>query len=430
MKLKLSQTRLKNGVQVATAHLPHLSRAHVTVTLRCGPCHEDDETWGLSHFLEHMLFRGGALFPTARAISEAADDFGGEVEASTYRDRMVLETRCDPQEVDRALGVLADMMTAPRFSDIEVEREILREELLEYLDDEKREIDDENLIYREVFSGHPLARSIDGTLENLERFGRAHLRAFHRRHFVGENLVVAVAGPVPKSRVQKAARHHLGPLQAGRRPVMGVPPPKSRRRKAVAVVRQEESQTTFRLAFPCSGLNHPHRVPLALLGRILDDGPMSRLQSRLVDGQGLAYSLWAQASLYGDRGIFELGGQVQHHKVGEVMNALVGELLQVAKKTPPAQEIVRVKRRVARDLADLNDHPGHMADAVAAGLLSGRPFSPKDLMGKVQAVRGAALRNLAAGLFTADHARAVLVGKPSKRAIQQCTKALARLPAG
>jgi predicted Zn-dependent peptidase len=418
------ESTLKNGIRLATIPLPHLGRAHITVTLRCGPCHEDDATWGLSHFLEHMVFRGGKRFRTTRALSQAADDFGGEVEASTYRDRMVFESRVDPSALPEALALIADMLGGPRFGELEVEKDILREELLEYLDDDGHEIDDENLIHQQVFGGHPLSRSIDGTLANLEAFKKRDLRQFHRRHFTGSNLVVAAAGPLAHSTLVRAARAHLLSLPRGETPALGTPPPPLVKVGRVRVVRQDESQTTFRMGFPCAGLNDPLRVPLALIGRILDDGPMSRLQSRLVDRDGLAYSLWANASLYDDRGIFELGGQVQHKKVAEVIAAVCKELSRLGQRRVPRAELARVKRRVARDLADLHDHPAHMADSVAAGILAGRPFSPAKIMSQVEAMTPAALHKVAQGLFRAQNAHVVLVGKCTQKSAKAVSKSL------
>jgi predicted Zn-dependent peptidase len=249
---RVTTTRLPNGVRLVVVPVAHTTRVHVTAQLRGGPVHEDDSTWGYSHLVEHMVFRGTRRHQDVRAVSLAADDFGGEVNAATWHERVAFDTRCDPDRVEDAFDLLAAMLGAPRFMGLNVEREVVLEEIAELFDDDGQEVDADNLAFRRVFAGHGLSRSIEGTPEHLEHATLKSLRAFHKRNYGSENLVVSVAGPVDPAAALRAARRTFGKLPTSPPPPPGTPPAPPARKKAVEVVRTDALQTSVRLCFPTS----------------------------------------------------------------------------------------------------------------------------------------------------------------------------------
>lgn len=424
--LPWQSTTLPSGARVVTAALPHLARAHVGLTLRGGPCHEDDRTWGLSHLVEHMLFRGTRHHEDARAVSLAADRFGGEVDGSTFRDRVLYDTRADPERVGEAVALLGEMLLHPRFEGLEVEKGIIHEELLEALDDDGQEIDADNLVYRDLFAGRPLARSIDGTLDTLESFGADDLRAFHQSHYPASAMVLCAAGPVDHAEVVEAARTALGG-EPGRSVPAGVAHGKGRRKKPLHVVRTDDSQTTFRLVFEVEGQHAPERWPLRLLTRVLDDGPAARLPSRLIDREGLAYELWASQVAYEDCGALEIGGQVQHDRVGDVVDAVVRELEDILRAPVEPEELARVQDRVARDLRDFRDMPDELVESLSRAALFGLPFDLPAALAGARAVTPGLLQDKARAVLRLENAALVLVGLPGKKQVARAEAALARL---
>jgi len=423
-------TRLDNGVRVVTARLPHLSSPHIVATMRSGPLCEDDETWGMSHLLEHMIFRGTRKHRSARAVSLAADDFGGEIGGTTYGDRVVYDTRTDAGREGDALGLLSEMIASPRFQGLEVEKDVLREELLEVFNDDGDEICPDNLSSREVFAGHPLARSIEGTLEGLEDVTQDAVVRFHKESYGPEHLVIAAAGPVSHRAFTAAVRETFGRLRAGAGPRSGTAPapPRKRKRRAL-VVHDDASQTQVRLAFPCGGLNASSRWSLGVLARVLDDGPAARFPAKLIDEEGLAYSLWVDTDLYKERGSIEVGAQVAHDRVGDLVEAVCRELSAIAHKAPTPTEVARVHRRLERDLLDMRDDPCQVAEMVARAELEDLPREPAVALERAQAVKGAAVRRAAAEVFRADNAKLVLVGLVPKKHARRAEAAVARLGA-
>jgi predicted Zn-dependent peptidase len=423
-KATSQRTKLDNGAVVVTTELPHLQSAHLTVMLRGGPVHEDDDAWGLSHIVEHMVFRGTARHKDARAVSLAADEFGGEIGGSTWRDRVAYDTQLDPGEVGAAFALIYDMLGTPRFEGLAIEKDVLREELLENVNDDGQEIDPDNLAARRVFDGHPLARSIEGTLAHLDRCDLKAVRRFHKEAYGPEHMVLSVAGPVTHAEATAAARATFGALEPGSGPRAGKAPPPLGPLTAPLVVREDDSQTQVRLSFPCGGLFDESRTATALLARILDDGPAARLPARLIDGEGLAYSLWCDLDLYEARGSLDVGAQVAHERVGELCEKVCRELTALARRAPAQQEVERVKRRVQRGMRDLVDDPASYSEAAARGELVGQPFDPSLVLSRVNAVDAPAVRRAAAEVFRSAAAVLVLVGLPSKKEIQRATRAL------
>jgi predicted Zn-dependent peptidase len=425
----IATTRLDNGVTVVTASLPQHARCHVFVQLRGGPVHEDDDTWGFSHVVEHMVFRGTKRHKDARAVGLAADDFGGDLGAATYRDRVTFDTRCDPDRVDDALALLADMLGAPRFEGLETELGIIEEELAELYDDDGQEIDPDNASFRQLFAGDVLARSIEGSIGGLKKITKKRLEKFHDGGYRGGNVVVSVAGPVEHGAVVAAAAQTMGRLPAGGPPPRGTAPkihePHAR---DVAVIKTEDAQTSLRLTFPVVGFASPSSSVASVLARILDDGPASRVQQEIIDRDGLAYSAWGLCDLYETRGMIELAGQVRHERVAVLVEAFAAQMAALAKTLPTQAELDRVVRRASRDARDLLDEPAALAEAIGKAALFGQPFDPATQLARVAAVDRAAVRDLARTL--ASSPRVVLVGLPRKKDITAVRDVLERLRSG
>jgi len=427
-RARIRETRLDNGATVVTGAMPGHARCHVFVQLRGGPVHEDDRTWGLSHVVEHMVFRGTARLKDARAVSLVADDFGGDLGAATYRDRVTFDTRCDADRADEALHLLAQMLGEPRFQGLATELGIIEEELAELYDDDGVEIDIDNVVFRQLFAGHPLARTIEATPKHIRRVRRAALRAFHRAHYGARHLVVSVAGDVDHDAVVAAARRTFGRLPAGEPLPRGTAPKTTTGdTRAVVVTRTDDAQTSLRLCVPCPGFVDDAATTWAVIGRLLDDGPASRLQHEVIDRDGLAYAVWALADFYEERGLLELGGQVRHDRVNVLVDALAGQLERLARRAPARDELDRVVARYARDMRDTLDDPAALAEAIGKGVLFDRRFRPGHQVAAVAAVDGAAVRAAVRGALAASSL--ALVGLPSTRDVARARRRIDALRA-
>jgi predicted Zn-dependent peptidase len=423
------ESRLDNGVRVLTGAMPHHARCHVCVQVRGGPVHETDETWGLSHVIEHMVFRGTAHHADARAVGLAADDFGGDIGAATYRDRVTYDTRCDPDGVAAAFALLADMLGAPRFEGMSTELGIIEEELAELYDDDGQEIDIDNAAFRQLFATHPLSRSIEGTPAVLNKITPALVETFHKQWYRGSNVVISVAGPVEHTVVVAAAAAAFGALPTGESPAFGTPPTlQQHQTKDVVVIKTDDAQTSVRLTFATPGFTADDAVVYAMLGRVLDDGPASRLQQEVIDRDGLAYSAWAMSDLYEAHGMIELAGAVRHDRVSALVKAFAQQMQALVQQPPASSELQRIVKRVWRDTRDLLDDPASVADAIGKGALFGQPFSAPVQVARFASVTPEAVRQ--AALRAAQQPRLVLVGLPRKQDVAAARTHIAHLVAG
>ena len=173
---------LANGLRVLVVPTKASHRAVLTMLLRVGSRYESAEDNGISHFLEHMLYRGSPSFKTAHDQALAFEEIGASLYAATQADYGSMSLSLPPESLPRATAIFAEVVAKPRFSAIEIERGIVREEILEDLDEEGRQIDADNLVRELVYGTHPLGFTITGSLEHLAKFDRAMLRKHHARH--------------------------------------------------------------------------------------------------------------------------------------------------------------------------------------------------------------------------------------------------------
>ena len=214
---RVARARLSNGLRLLTIETPHLHTASVCLYVRAGSRYETPETNGLSHFLEHMLFRGSGRYPSSFALNLAIEELGGTLYAETGRDYSLYQITLHPKQVARGLEILGDLFSAPAFRDIDLERKIVVEEILEDLDDRGRNVNVDDQSRRLAWGHHPLGFPITGPMRNVKRFSLADVRAHFRRFYGAANMVLAVAGPLSAdSRAQARAARRSRACTPGR----------------------------------------------------------------------------------------------------------------------------------------------------------------------------------------------------------------------
>lgn len=339
----LARRSLPSGLELVVASLPHLHTTTVTVLAKAGPRYETPRTNGLSHLCEHMLFRGTDNRPTAYELNRAIEDLGGTLEGETHVDQTLYQVALPPENVAAGLALLGEIFSAPKFEGLDVEKRIVREEILEGLDEDGREIDIDELARAQLFAPHPLGLSLTGATANVDAFTDRDLRDHFDRHYRAGNLVVSLAGPVEPGAIEELVDRSFRNVPPGPRLVVPAPPTVGGPR--VRYVESSGSQTDVRLSIPVGGERDRDAVALHLLSRVLDDGLSSRLHRRITDESGLAYDAFCAVDLYEDVGILDLGATVEHDKVPEAVGALTGLLQELRDAPVSAEEVDRARRR-------------------------------------------------------------------------------------
>ncbi|HKP57110.1 MAG TPA: pitrilysin family protein [Polyangiales bacterium] len=421
------RSALPNGLRVITVPQQHLHSANVAVLVKVGARHETARDNGISHLLEHMLFRGSVRYPSAYALNRAIEELGGTLHGATHADFTLFEVTLPPANVASGIQILGELFARPNFSELPVEKRIVREEILEYLDEEGREVDPDNLARELMFGTHPLGMTITGSLDNLEQLGVNELRAHMLRHYVASNMVLCVSGAVDERAVTQAALRHFGSLRTGS-PSVALPAPRTRATERMRNVASQGSQTDVRLSFATFGANDPRYLALELLVRVIDDGMSTRLHRRICEELGLAYEVFATLEPYEEAGVLDLGGAIEHSKAPLFVRSALTLLAELCERPVGKLELDKVKRRYMWQLeASLDDAQALCAHYGQRALL-GQDGHIGALREQIASVTAAELRSVAREVLCRERLHVVTVGMLDRAQRKAVRRAMAKLP--
>lgn len=400
---------LDNGLPVVVAPQRHLQRAHVALYVRVGSRFETERENGLSHFLEHMLYRGTARLPRAHDVNLAFERLGGYLYAATQVDFGVFSVTLPAETLAETTALFADVLLQPTFGDIAIEQEIVCEEILEDLDDDGRQIDADNLSRKLIYPKHPLGFTITGDEDHVRSFDRAMLERHHARHYNAANAVLAFSGNIDPDHAAELAARAFGAMPRGER-VTSPPPVHTQKRPRCEIVENVSSQTELRVCFRALADRPPQRAKLDVLMRLLDDGMSTRLYHRVVDDKGLCYDVNAHYDGYEDDGVIDFAAGVQHARTAVITKEIVGLLGELAATGPTDDELAKARRRHGWDLAAMLDSPEDLAGFYAAGKLFDRLQTPAERAAEIDAVTAADVQELAAVVCQPERLNVLAVG--------------------
>jgi predicted Zn-dependent peptidase len=396
----------------------------IAVYVRAGSRHERREVNGVSHFLEHLFFRGSEGFPDSAGLNALVEGVGGSLNGLTARDHGCYYTPIHPRSVGTGLAVLGDLLRRPLLREISIEREVILAEILDEVDARGRDIDPDNLAKRLVFRRHPLGQKIAGTRAGVRRLRERDFREHHARCYTGENLVVAVAGPVRPAEIEALAAEHFGAFPRGRR-TSEEPPPSWPRGPVVEWIDHEDAQVELELTFPCAPERHPDFPVHLCLRRILDDGLSSRLPFEVVERRGLAYSLHASIDTFADAGLLVIDGACAPSKARRTLEEILNVLGRLAAEPIPEEELRRAQRRHRIQLDFSLDSAADLVGWWGTGEVVAGPESFDERCRRVDAVTPADLQRVARETFRRSNLVAVTVGDAPRRERTALEKLLA-----
>jgi predicted Zn-dependent peptidase len=418
------ESTLSNGLRVVVVPQPHLQGATLSLFVKVGPRYERREVNGVSHFLEHMLFRGTARFENAYQLSLASEQLGGTIEAATYADFTHYQLSVPRELAGAALDLLAELFRGPRFLDLALEKQIVREEILADLDAGGREVDVENLSRMLVYGEHPLGFKITGDAASVDRLSLDDLHAHLRDHYGASNTVLVATGAVEAAPLFGDARRALGELPVGRVTLIDAPPP-ARHDRHLWFVKNDGSQTEVRACFRSFAADDPDFMALKLLLRVLDDGMSTRLHRRMTDESGLAYEAFGAIDSYEETGLVELGASVEHDKTDEALRAILELMSELRDGAIHQDELDKARTRYAWNLRRIIDSAEEMALYAGTQAVFGRNPSLALPLAECERVTLADLRRAAQRVIRAENLYVVCVGKVKKAVQKRCEQVLA-----
>ncbi|WP_428267144.1 M16 family metallopeptidase [Haliangium sp.] len=409
----IATTTLANGLRVVSAALPHLHTTTLAMFVKVGSRFERPDDNGLSHFLEHMLFRGTAAYPDSRDLNLAVERLGSALHAETGRDLSLFTTTIEPRLVGEGLALFGEIFGCPRFADIELERRLILEEMNEDYDEDGVEINGDDIARGLIFGAHPLAQRIIGSRANVRGFTDADVRRHFERHYTGANMLVMASGPVAHDALVTEAERHLAGLPAGAAvPVEPVQPSQDRVR--YKYVRDSGAQTAIHILFRAVPDMAPEYMASAALLRAIDDGMSTPLHYELCDQKGLAYSIQAGIEPLADTALFEVSGATSPAKIAELIGDVLALLGRFRDQPVSDAELERIKRRYRLDLLSALDDGYAVANWYGGAALYYSPPSFAERAAEMEAITAEHIRAAAAHMFRPERLAVAVVGPLSR----------------
>jgi predicted Zn-dependent peptidase len=403
-------TTLPSGVRVITEAMPSVRSVALGLWVRAGSRDEEPTQAGVSHFLEHMLFKGTKRH-SAIEISELFDAMGAQVNAATSKESTHLHARFLDEHTERAFEVLSEMLLGPTYPEADSEREVVLEEIAMYEDEPQDRVHD--VLADAVFGDHPLGRRVIGSAEVIASIPVPDLAAYHRNRYTASNLVVAAAGHLEHARIVELAEHHLGAPEGAN----GLPrgPRIANGAARASFYEKETEQYHICLGAPGISRGDERRFALGVIDAIFGGSTSSRLFREVREKRGLAYSVGSYTEQYVDAGMIAMYVGTRSENVEEALEIIGGELRALSDHGVDEEELGRAKENVkGRMVLGLESTAARMARCGRAILFDVPLLSLDEMLARVDAVSAEDLVRLASELYDPARFSAACVGPDEK----------------
>jgi predicted Zn-dependent peptidase len=419
-------SELDSGERVISEKVPGVRSVSLGFWIGTGSRDEKPDRAGVSHFIEHLLFKGSRSYD-AQQIAETFDAMGAELNAATSREHTVVYSRVPDRHVEEAIAVMCDMVFAPAFAELDQEREVVLEEIAMYEDTPQEYVHD--LFSEAVFGDHALGRPVIGTADVISTVSRRAVAGYHRTMYTGGNIVVAAAGNLTHDRfvslLQRFDRRSTEPERRGppvRRPLVQAPPP------GLRFQRKETEQHHVCLGAPGISRSDPRRFASSLLDSILGGAASSRLFQEIREKRGMAYSVYSFASQYTDTGLVGLYVGTREENLAECIEICSEQIGELAAGKLRAGELERSKESLkGRIMLSMESTSNRMSRLGKSVISDTELLTFNRIIKEIDAVDEDAIAELAAVLLAPERLSAAGVGPDEDRflaAVQQANPAL------
>jgi predicted Zn-dependent peptidase len=395
-------TRFPNGLTVLTEHMAGLRSATVGVWVRRGSRHESADWNGISHFIEHAVFKGTQR-RTALDIAVESDRLGGHFDAYTTHEMTGFAMKVVDTALPQAFDLLSDMLARPRFDDEEMRREqrVIIEEM-KMVEDTPDEFLAE-IFNAAYFPEHPLGRPIEGTADTVSTFGRERTAEFHAHAYAPRNLVVAAAGNVEHAQLLELAARVFERSDAADENASGDGEPPRHAAPILIRRKKELEQAHLILAAPFPSARDEDRYAATLLSSVIGGGTSSRLWQEVREERGLAYSVGAAGSHFTDAGIFQIYAGTSPEHLDEVLDLSLAELRRTLREAVGDEELRLVKdQAVSSILLGLESTSARAGALARQEIVHGRHIAPDEIIARIERVGAEDLLRVASEFFKTD----------------------------
>ncbi len=405
----IRRTVLPNGLILLTERMDYLRSVAMGVWIKSGSRCETAEVNGISHFVEHMLFKG-TRSRSAQRIAREIDSIGGNLDAFTSKETICFNVKSLADHVPIALDILGDLVMNPTFAlpDIERERGVILEEIK--IDEDNPDVLVHELFTQSFWKGHPLGKPILGTTETVAQLGQQQLFAYHGDRFHGGNMVFSAAGNLDHDRFTEAVAEKFSALSVGNAlHELSAPEPSAR-----IILRNKKAleQVQICLGVPAPPITDESRYATTILNTVLGGGMSSRLFQTIREERGLAYSIYSDLSPYRDTGNLCVYAGTSANKALEVVDLILAEFRSLKQEPISAEELTRAKDQVKGNiLMGMESSNSRMANLARQEMYFHQFYSADEIIAHVDDVKAEHVQTMAQRLFNPESIAVTLLGR-------------------
>ncbi len=406
---QIERASLPNGIRIVTEAMPYVRSVSLGIWIGSGSRIERGPENGLSHFIEHMVFKG-TKNRSSEEIARSVDSVGGGLDAFTSKELVSFNTKVMDEHLPFALDVLADLVQNPLFreGDIEKEKSVILEEI-------KMEADQPEFVLHESFisnfwKGHGLGKPILGTRESVKKFGQEMLLDYYGRVYSPKNILITAAGNLEHEKIVRLIRDKFSDLQhRDTLPADTVP-----KTHAPIILKKKESleQVHIAIGVPSYPLAHELRFPLYVLNTVLGGGMSSRLFQNIREKQGLAYAVYSELNLFSDTGCFTVYAGTAAETAKQVVNSVIHEFRQLKEELISEDELQRSKDHLKGSLMlSLESTSSRMSNLARQELYFDRFLTMDEMLEKIDVVTRDEVQMIAQEFFRTEDIALAMLGR-------------------
>jgi predicted Zn-dependent peptidase len=401
-------TELDSGIRVVTESVPSVRSIAIGLWIRVGSRDERDEEAGISHFLEHLLFKGTPRL-SAEQIAQLFDGFGADVNAATSKETTVLYAHFLDEHLEEAFDVMGDMLLRSTYAEMDSEREVVLEEIAMYEDEPSDKVHD--VLSAAIFRDHPLGRPVIGRRDVISSLTLDEVAAYHGRRYAPSSIVVAAAGNLEHDAIERLSREHLDASARTAGAERGLDPPD---RHAGAAAFQEKDTEQYHICLGGTGIKRDddRRFALSVLDAVLGGATSSRLFQEVREKRGLAYSVYSWASHYRDTGQLGIYVGTRGDNVAEAMEVIGAELRRLQREQVSDDELVRAREHVKGRIVLSMESTASRMHRLGRSVLTETPLlSIDEVLARLDAVDREQLHELAREFYAPGSLSAAAIGR-------------------
>ena len=391
---------LENGLTLATAPFPKVKTVTIHAWVLTGSAHEDLDKSGISHFLEHMIFRGNEVLGTANQLSLKMEELGGEINAATGHDSIEFWLEFHKNFLEEGIRRFCKFLLYPKFEELEIERSIILEEIKSNYNDENQLIEVDSLTALNLWPRQAMGLPISGLPSTVENIDLKDLKSWYGRHFQAGNLIFGISGDFNPQDVKSWIAEEMAILPPG--PRNPWPEPKTEERGGVFFYPDRDNQYNFQWSFSLKDLAPLQRTAAQLLTRMLDDGSSTRLQRLIREEKGLVYEISASNFFYYKGGLLQIQGQVGHDRMEELVTTLAQVIQQVLTQGFNEEELQLARLRMQTGLDCFTDNAEGILVEKITPLLNPCGLEVEELQRLLELVTLDEVRAMAHDIFQKD----------------------------